>query len=698
MSEPARVTTPLRKPYGEDHVPIVPQIHENDPFIKVVKKLSGYILDAVEGPQTFEELQTVAYGHKLTPLIESLINDVHNRDIVSALLVLKAHFSSLEINDDKAINNTRGFACEIVAWRFVAHLSERESIDFLLHDVSEVERQYYDEEGGLSESSFTVLVDNEDFHDDSARIPNPSNQAECTRDPNGYGNTSPDQSMDTQSEREYLASFKRMNALEIAVVAGAKKFLSQKTVQKVVNGIWNGEIVFWENMSVHSRKEAKFYNRRKADPYCRLRVPKYLKSFEAAFFASFLALYYAVLVERNIHKINVTEILLYIWIASFEFGEFLDAGSLFYAADFWSLWDIGIILVGAAFFTLRMIGLVKGNGHMIDISFDILSIEALFLVPRVFSLLSLNRYVGTLIPCLKEMTKDFIKFLGLVVILYFGFLTTFTLLARDYFTPLEMSWILINVFFGSSYLGFDIAQKISPILGPPLMLIFVCLTNILLITSLISLLSNSLTKVMEHAGEEYCLTYSIFVLEASTSNRLTYFLPPLNLLALAFRPLRLCIPSGHLRSARIVLLKVTHFPFVVAIEAYERWQQFLARRQTAGAFLHSSFGGPSTRTRTTSSLRPRGMVVGKDALFRTSLSSARPLTAAEPSAGRVKQHDSAQWPSLDPPRTAPSSSELNDEVRDLRAMVVRLGAQVEGLTAVMTQQQQQHQSITDEEI
>ncbi|KAL9079188.1 MAG: hypothetical protein Q9157_001897 [Trypethelium eluteriae] len=262
MSEPARVTTPLRKPYGEDHVPIVPQIHENDPFIKVVKKLSGYILDAVEGPQTFEELQTVAYGHKLTPLIESLINDVHNRDIVSALLVLKAHFSSLEINDDKAINNTRGFACEIVAWRFVAHLSERESIDFLLHDVSEVERQYYDEEGGLSESSFTVLVDNEDFHDDSARIPNPSNQAECTRDPNGYGNTSPDQSMDTQSEREYLASFKRMNALEIAVVAGAKKFLSQKTVQKVVNGIWNGEIVFWENMSVHSRKEAKFYNRR----------------------------------------------------------------------------------------------------------------------------------------------------------------------------------------------------------------------------------------------------------------------------------------------------------------------------------------------------------------------------------------------------------------------------------------------------
>ena len=35
-----------------------------------------------------------------------------------------------------------------------------------------------------------------------------------------------------------------------------------------------------------------------------------------------------------------------------------------------------------------------------------------------------------------------------------GFLTTFTLLARDHFSLSEMSWILVKVFFGSSYLGF----------------------------------------------------------------------------------------------------------------------------------------------------------------------------------------------------------------------------------------------------
>jgi hypothetical protein len=32
----------------------------------------------------------------------------------------------------------------------------------------------------------------------------------------------------------------------------------------------------------------------------------------------------------------------------------------------------------------------------------------------------LHPYFGTLLPCLKEMTKDFVKFLALVFVLYLG--------------------------------------------------------------------------------------------------------------------------------------------------------------------------------------------------------------------------------------------------------------------------------------
>ena len=91
---------------------------------------------------------------------------------------------------------------------------------------------------------------------------------------------------------------------------------------------------------------------RKADPFCRLRVPRYLKFFEAVFFVTLLGLYYAVLVpiQRNgrtpklpppdklaylpqsplgpteyppksFHTIMPAEVFLYIWIAGFAYDE-----------------------------------------------------------------------------------------------------------------------------------------------------------------------------------------------------------------------------------------------------------------------------------------------------------------------------------------------------------------------------------------
>jgi hypothetical protein len=65
--------------------------------------------------------------------------------------------------------------------------------------------------------------------------------------------------------------------------------------------------------------------------------------------------------------------------------------------------------------------------------------------------------------------------------------------------------------------------------------------------------------------------YSIYVLESSTSGRLTYFMPPLNLIPLVFlRPLRLILPRQDARAVRIVVLKATHAPFVAIIWTYER--------------------------------------------------------------------------------------------------------------------------------
>ncbi|KAK4574848.1 hypothetical protein LTR86_001690 [Recurvomyces mirabilis] len=541
----------------------VPHIDGNNTFDAVVRKLSVYFVAQIDSPESWETLRKTVYSTQLKPLVTYLVDDTHHPALVNALLALKWHFAAVEASDDRGISQTRSLACELVAWRFVTHLAENEAIEALCFDLPPVGKRA--QRNGLIEadSEIAPLLDGGSFEPD---------QSFADEDPEG---ASPDEAT------SFAAVFAGLNALEIAAVSEAKKFLSQKSIQRIIDGIWNGEIIFWETLGQHSTKQAKVYNELRSDPFCRLRVPLYSKVFEVMFFAAFLAFYYTVLVEKSTGHVTTAEIMLYMWLASFaynELAEFWDAGSALYSADFWALWDLGIITTGLAFLVVRTIGLIQNDGKLIDIAFDILSVEALFLVPRICSLLSLHPYFGTLLPCLKEMTKDFVKFLGLVAILYVGFNTTFAFLARGVYSVSKMNWILIKVFFGSSYLGFDVAEEISPILGPPLMFIFVCMTNILLITSLISLLSNSLTKVIEHAREEYLSVYAVYVLEASTSNRLTYFLPPLNLLPLLIRPLRLFVSAEDLRTIRIILLKATHWPFVGLILGWEKGRRYWKTR------------------------------------------------------------------------------------------------------------------------
>jgi hypothetical protein len=64
--------------------------------------------------------------------------------------------------------------------------------------------------------------------------------------------------------------------------------------------------------------------------------------------------------------------------------------------------------------------------------------------------------------------KDFMKFLVITAILYCGFFVTFWSLGRDAYTVSEMGWLLVRIFFGSSYIGFDSMHKFG-LFGPTLM-------------------------------------------------------------------------------------------------------------------------------------------------------------------------------------------------------------------------------------
>ncbi|PYH99408.1 hypothetical protein BO71DRAFT_314222 [Aspergillus ellipticus CBS 707.79] len=460
----------------------VPVIDDNEPLVDVVRKLHNYMVVAINDVAcTFEELRYSPHGQSLRLLLYSLAENSHNPYVIAALMILKWQFTNAAEND-WGLNESRGYACEYVAWQFLCHVDQRETIEFLLEELklpvqsginlTQAERgtsgyavstgYAYQEEG---ERTPLLLSSSSSLY----RFFGGKRRAGSSLDINDPGSNT---SASDAYELEKLSMFFGLNAMEIAAIAHAKRFLSQKVVQKVIDNIWRGEIVFWDSLSVKSKKRPQFFNKRTADPYSRLRVPVYRKAFEAAFFVSFLFLYYAVLVERKPTGIGIFETMMYIWIAAFAYDEvsgMADAGMLFYQMDFWSAWNLGIIGTGLAFVIVRIIGLARHSDVITDLSFDILSLEALFLVPRIFSLVSLNSYFGSLIPVLKEMTKSFFRFMPVVVVLYLGFLTTFTMLARDRLSLRQMSWLLVKVFFGSNVLGFDIAQEISPIFGYGLM-------------------------------------------------------------------------------------------------------------------------------------------------------------------------------------------------------------------------------------
>ena len=281
--------------------------------------------------------------------------------------------------DNRALSDTRANACEIVAWRFIARQSERDAVSYCLHEIP----------GKEALNAAPVLHSNigpDGSYDMEANERSPLLAGPMTQQDMNAGMASMRAELESALPKLTLSvdsagddirsgikdrsnSFKNLNALEIAVIASAKRFLSQHIVQKIITSMWHGEIIFWDQVSVYATKKPRYYNLRTADPYSRLRVPKYLKAWEMAFFIIFLVLYYSVVLRRSYTHIPVVEIVFYFWLASFAWDEFLewwDAG-VFYMSDIWNIFDMSMITIGVCFAVLRMFSFPPSDLHMTNL-------------------------------------------------------------------------------------------------------------------------------------------------------------------------------------------------------------------------------------------------------------------------------------------------------------------------------------------
>lgn len=158
--------------------------------------------------------------------------------------------------------------------RFVLHLSDREAIDCLLTELALKDHLHGGSDRSDEESGLGLLDASSARHPTtpqrrSVRIEDNGIYHTPTRGPMSpgledvpTGTTVVSNDVGRRGENDFAAYFDNLNALEIAAVSGAKKFLSQRVIQKIIEKMWAGDIVFWETLSVDSEKKAKVYNKK----------------------------------------------------------------------------------------------------------------------------------------------------------------------------------------------------------------------------------------------------------------------------------------------------------------------------------------------------------------------------------------------------------------------------------------------------
>jgi len=266
------------------------------------------------------------------------------------------------------------------------------------------------------------------------------------------------------------------------------------------------------------------------------------------------------------------EVVFLVFAFSFLLGEYASTrehGWQIYIANMWNVFDSAFLLVFLVYFVLRMKGLWQNNAQTSELAFDILACGACILFPRLAFFAIKHNVV---ILALRGMVVEFVFFMGIAAVCFSGLLFTLWSLADGKWTVKAIMWLMVQIWFGNTYLSFAQAASFHEVFGPVLMTGFAALSNTLLLTILISILSNTFARIDENASREYLFQFTIATLEGVKSDALFSYLPPFNIVAYAVLfPLSRVLSPRVLHTVNVFLIRLTSFPVLIVISLYERY-------------------------------------------------------------------------------------------------------------------------------
>jgi hypothetical protein len=376
------------------------------------------------------------------------------------------------------------------------------------------------------------------------------------------------------------------NALEVAILSESKQFLASTACQRVVESVYHGRIVYTPSSFIdiipdhYKRRGISLYDPRKApllNQY-RLIVPRTRNMLELMQFIILLFFYTMTMMSREGEgHIGAWEVVFLIyafgWVLD-EFASMLEHGWHVHTQNLWSFLDITFIAIYFIYLALRIYGWSSGNTEFGIQALDVLACAAPIVFPRIaFNVMPENM----LFISLRAMMSDFIVLTALAVWCFGGFLLSMSWLSRwrsamdEPIPPVTISKWMLWIWFGLDGTGVEQSVNFHLILGPVMMITFAFLGNTLFLTILVSMLTNTFSKIASDASAEIQFRRAVLTFEGVKSDAIFAYRPPFNILAvLILVPLRFVLTPRWFHKIHVTAARVLNAPLLIAIGLWER--------------------------------------------------------------------------------------------------------------------------------
>ncbi|TFK79738.1 hypothetical protein K466DRAFT_667994 [Polyporus arcularius HHB13444] len=371
------------------------------------------------------------------------------------------------------------------------------------------------------------------------------------------------------------------NAIEMAILSQAKRFIKSSPCQRVIDGIWSGKIVYQAESTrsilsdTYKRNPIHFYDPHKApllDHY-RLKVPAIRSVLE---YTNFLILFllFVCAIEFSVYdKINFTEIVFMVYALGFtleKVAAMQEHGIKVYFKGTWNGFDLAFVTLYCTYAIMRLVGVYDDRRWAREMGINSLALIAVLMFPRLAFVTFKN---NVMVLSLRAMIIQFVVLMVIAAFCFGGFLYALWTLGKDNagYSAGTVAWWMLDLWFGLDASGFDNSSNFHPVFGPLLMITYACLSNTLLLTVLVSILSHTFSTINDDAAAEAMFRRAVSTIEGVKADSLFSYQPPVNLLALCIMlPASYTLTPRWFHKVNVFMIRLTSFPILLCIALYER--------------------------------------------------------------------------------------------------------------------------------